>query len=562
MKEKREKMDSSLENLQLDETNIHVNEAAFRRESSGKKKRKFVLIREKLLKAIVGTSLVSALVACGMSAIPQAEQPETEVTDTNQDGEPVVAGDTEGEEQEDVLPADLLQGRLNSLSWQNRMKTRAEMEAELNAGNDSYQGPTYTPEKGGDTWVSEEDYQAAVDVGLEDAPAGTTVTTVESGYLAPDGTVWESEAEYQKYIQGQNEVGTTEVESGYVAPDGTIWTSEAEYQKYVQSNNGTTVLPGSGEVVEQGEGYHAPDGTYWTSEAEYQEFINSSSYTEGYTDNGETLGGSQEQTHTLDEYGGYYEDGYYWVGGDVYASKQDYLDIINMDNANYGTYDNNDENYQDQQVDNGNYYTAPDGTIWESEEDYLSSLGGSSYEETYDDTTYTSTTTDDSYYTAPDGTIWENESDYIASLQNSTPEAQTVSAEETSASTTEETTTEDDYYIAPDGTVWVSEEDYLAAQPATTNIGIEEASYQGDAVIPGDEAILPVEPVVTVPMDTGTGEETTSTTEETPEAEATSDDFFVAPDGTVWVSEEEYNLYISSLQAEAPEAGMEEGKTL
>ncbi len=364
MREGGKIMRESMEELKINEMNIRPAAGMvnfFARQKN--QKRKAVVVKERILKVVLGLSLALSLVGCASNSKQTTITEEPIGPTTTQTADPNAA---EPSEEEMVLPADLLQGRVTHLSWTNNMKTRAEMEAELNAGSDSYKGPTYTPEKGGDTWVSKEDYQEAVDAGLENAPAGTTVTTVESGYLAPDGTVWESEAEYKKYVEGQKETGTTEVESGYVAPDGTIWTSEAEYQKYVQSNNGTTVLPGSGEVVEQGEGYRAPDGTYWTSEAEYWEFINGNSYHEDNQDFYEDTGSN---SYDVDEYGGYYADGVYWVGGEAYASKQDYIDLV------YGqSYNQPSGDYQetpDTGMTDGDYYQDPDGNIWASYQDYL-----------------------------------------------------------------------------------------------------------------------------------------------------------------------------------------------
>ena len=80
-------------------------------------------------------------------------------------------------------------------------------------------------------------------------------------------------------------------------------------------------------------------------------------------------------------------------------------------------------------ISDDNYYVAPDGSVWASEEDY------NAYNEYEQNGTYS----EDGYYVAPDGTIWVDEETYNEYSQY----------EEQSG-----------YYTAPDGTIWESEEDY------------------------------------------------------------------------------------------------------
>ena len=492
-------LDKVLGSIRVNNDIVRTNDAALSRlftPSTKKRKRYVIKAREAVLLGTAATSLAVALVGC--NATPKVEDnPAAENTQLADDAD-TGALEGEGEEFSFVLPADSLDGVLGKIGVTNDMKTPEQVAAELNEQyGDTYTGPTYTPTGGGDTWASEQDYQEAKDAGLLDAEAGAeTVTITGDAYIAPDGSAWTSEEEYQKYMQGQNGETIITTDSGWTAPDGSVWTSEEEYNKYVQSNNGTVVTPGSGEIVEQGEGYRAPDGTYWTSEDEYNAFISGSHAT---TNEGETY----ETTETVerDEYGGYYQDGYYWIDGAVYESQQDYLNLQSgYQSANPADTNGNYEEDYGEDLGASDYYTAPDGTTWASESDYQDYLNAESATTTYAET-------------------GENEITY----------------------TDDDTYTEDsNYYLAPDGTYWASEEEYNWF----VNSQVAETSYEGDAAvfdtIPEGEA--------TVTEET-TGEDLSGSIE----------DFYTAPDGTVWASEEEYHLYMDSLQATSELE--DEGKT-
>lgn len=116
----------------------------------------------------------------------------------------------------------------------------------------------------------------------------------------------------------------------------------------------------------------------------------------------------------------------------------------------------------------GNYYTAPDNSVWTSESEYKESLNP---------TTTGSTVTEGNYYTAPDGSVWVSEAEYNTyksttsstytapdgSLWASEAEYNTYVAGNTTISEPVETTTTIDantIYIAPDGSAWTSEAEY------------------------------------------------------------------------------------------------------
>ncbi len=353
---------------------IVVNTKAKFFQGNGRKK---VVTRENILKATIGVSIIASLVGCGANQASSSAVPENPEATNTQGADDADTGELTGDDDSFTfeMPADILNGKLGTVSIKNTMKTPEQVIAELNEKyGDTYTGPTYTPEKGGDTWASEQDYQEAKDAGLLDAAAGTEkVTITGDAYIAPDGSAWTSEAEYKKYVEGQKGDTVVTTDSGWVAPDGSVWTSEEEYNKYVQSQNGTVVTPGSGEVVERGEGYLAPDGTYWESQEEWLKYISGVNQTteyyddtyqdDYYQDDYEDYSPSTEQRET-DEYGGYYQDGYYWVNGEVYASKQDYLDLL------YGGQQNEVGDDTPQYEASSDFYTAPDGSVWTSEEEY------------------------------------------------------------------------------------------------------------------------------------------------------------------------------------------------
>lgn len=73
------------------------------------------------------------------------------------------------------------------------------------------------------------------------SPIEETVTYDNEYFVAPDGSLWTSEEEYNKYVNNENQVDyETNVNSEseyFVAPDGTLWTSEDDYNEYMKYNS-------------------------------------------------------------------------------------------------------------------------------------------------------------------------------------------------------------------------------------------------------------------------------------------------------------------------------------
>ena len=489
----KQDLDKILGNIKVNNDIVRTNNAALSDLLSvrnKKKKRIVIQTREAVLLGASAISFAAALAGCAANA--KVEEPVVENTEqaTTEDMTDV-SEDVSEEEFKFELPADSLDTQLGQVDITNDMKTPEEVVEELNEQyGETYTGPTYTPEEGGSTWVSEEEYQEAVDAGIADAPVGTeTVTITGDVFVAPDGSAWESEAEYNAYMAGQTGETVISVESGFTAPDGTIWENEEEYNRFVQSNNGTVVTPGNGEIIEEGEGFHAPDGTYWESEEEYYSYMDGleEDFYDEYDDDYDDY---DYDSHDTDEYGGYYKDGYYWVDGDAYQSRQDYLDLQGE--------------YQD------------------------------SYDDSYDNSTEVS-----DYYQAPDGTYWSSEEDYRASLNDEVSvNSATVQSEEEQVSET------DDFYQAPDGTYWSNEDEYNWY----INSQVSEASYEEDLAV----ASIATEDAPVIEDNATTFEESIDediddTFEESEEEEITTteeeelqdlgdniEEFFTAPDGTVW----------------------------
>lgn len=283
-------------------------------------------------------------------------------------------------------------------------------------------------------------------------PEGGTVIDSSNVYIAPDGSAWESEEDYLKFINNQNEnqtgAGET-VQSGYMAPDGTVWTSEDEYLKYIAGQN--TGDNGTGTNTEdtkvEGNYYMAPDGSVWESEEAYLKYVNASQNTE--VENGEVV-----------------------------------------------------------DVENDGLYKAPDGTYWESEQDYLDSLKSeSSNEETpVEEEKGQSSGTEDNYYIDPEGNRWESKEmydEYIKGLAAATEEVEEpVVVEKKEENKAENTSSE--FYVAPDGELWVSEQAYLDSLGTTTETGMgtetgdETVTEEGVNVIPESEYVAEPEVEQTV----------------------------------------------------------------
>lgn len=291
---------------------------------------------------------------------------------------------------------------------------------------------------------------------------------------------------------------------------------EAEVQKQLEA-----LVPEGGTIIDASDVYVAPDGSTWVSEEDYLKYI------EG-----------QENTNTTGEEetgkGEVVQDGYLAPDGTVWISEAEYLKYIEGQNSNEtGT----GTATEDVQVE-GDYYLAPDGSVWESEADYLKyvqSEKGSS--ETTVENGDVVEVEDSSVYKAPDGTYWESEEDYLNSLKADTVVDETVK-EEQKEEVKEETgkgeETTDNYYVAPDGTRWESKamyDEYIKGQ--------EEAAVAETTSV--EETTTVTETVV---------EETTVTN--------TSTDYYLAPDGELWVSEAAYLEHIGATSSTETGMGEEE----
>ncbi len=343
--------------------------------------------------------------------------------------------------------------------------------------------------------------------------------TIGDGFVAPDGTLWTSEDEYNEYIQGLSEQQVIEDFNGYVAPDGSLWESEQDYLDYV---NGLAAVQPEESTPEE----PAPEvgGGDATPEEPAPE----------------TPAPEEPAPETPSESNDAYlaPDGTYW------ESEQDYLDYINS------------------QTSTETYYTAPDGSLWDTQEDYeiyTSSLAEldtpvdpevKTPEEPAPETPAPETpapeeptpevgggeTTPEepevnAGYIAPDGTYWESQAEYeefIASNNDVVPE--------------EQNGTETDYYIAPDGTAWVSEaeyNEYVNSMAATETAAPAEATQEQAQVVeaaPAAETVVEPE-VVAEPVVV----EEPAPAPAAPVVEETG--YFVAPDGEVWVSQSDYEAY-------------------
>lgn len=270
-------------------------------------------------------------------------------------------------------------------------------------------------------------------------------TKIEGNYfIAPDGTPWVSEEEYNRYIAGQNgqqeEVITTDPttttgDSYYIAPDGSFWESEAAYQEYINGLTNTpevTPAPGTGQGGENNNGgndgssYRAPDGSYWDSEADYLEYI-----------------GQGQNNNNNDNY-------YVAPDGSYWDSEADYNNYIKGFSESVGGDDNtNEDNNSDDNVNSG--YFAPDGSYWASEQDYID------YINSLNNNNNTNNNTNDNNNT-------NNNTNNNANNNNNTNN-------NTSDNNNTNENTSSDYFVAPDGSVWASEQDYNDYMKSLTNDG-------------------------------------------------------------------------------------------
>lgn len=111
-------------------------------------------------------------------------------------------------------------------------------------------------DKNGTAWESKEDASKA-------PKNGNKEEKVESGYLAPDGNVYESKEEYQKLISAQNATKKTEKKL-YYATDGTAFESKKDrdaWNEALKQQNSTTKKL-----------YYATDGTAFENEADRDKY--------------------------------------------------------------------------------------------------------------------------------------------------------------------------------------------------------------------------------------------------------------------------------------------------
>lgn len=311
----------------------------------------------------------------------------------------------------------------------------------------------------GSAWVSEAEYLKYIESQKTPATPDTTVEiqtgtgeTVQEGYIAPDGTVWVSEADYLKYIEGQKsqDTGTGTVTEDvtvegdyYLAPDGSVWESEADYLKYIQAEQQTQTDIGTGATVEEDNNnfYKAPDGSYWESEADY---LASLTIEESVTETQQVVEETGKGTETVEEY-------YIAPDGTQWASKEMYEEYIKGQETASGVVETQsvvEETVVEQTtvVNTGSdFYMAPDGELWVSEQAYLESIGvttstetgmgeetenvaetvvettdgvevipESEYEEVVEDTQEAEV---NNYYVDEYGNYWASYEDYVAYMQ-------------------------------------------------------------------------------------------------------------------------------------------------
>lgn len=105
----------------------------------------------------------------------------------------------------------------------------------------------------------------------------------------------------------------------------------------------------------------------------------------------------------------------------------------------------------------GDYYIAPDGTVWLTEQDYLDYINS---QNTTEENPTVVEQEDDGFYHAPDGSVWATEQDYLDYINGQNTGG---NEENPSQDTPVENPTEnnDGSYRAPDGSYWSSEQDYL-----------------------------------------------------------------------------------------------------
>ncbi len=392
--------------------------------AKGKSKKGFVLSKSTGVK-ITSTGL--ALILFGSTVLAPTKENNNDLTETQTVvSEATIPNEDKPTDQKYGLLAEEIPADVSMNTNMVPVDEQAQQIAEEMGA--TYDGPVYstTDENGKQqNWVSQDDYNKAVDAGIADAPVGTEKTTYdEEVFVADDGTPFKTKADmdaWNAHLKDEKTGNTNKVVETegnyYVAPDGSLWTSEAEYNKNQNNNTNNT--------AENNSEYQDPNGEWWTSEAEYLAYLNSLNNVFGTPTNNGTITTSPEVTPGVDVS---YDDNFYHApDGTVWSDEAEYKSYINSttnsntlpnDTTNNNVYDNTtstDVSYE------GNYYQAPDGSLWSSEAEYLASLniGNTVTDNTDQNNNYYEETgtgsvdyEDDNLYQAPDGTVWASEKDY------------------------------------------------------------------------------------------------------------------------------------------------------
>lgn len=218
-------------------------------------------------------------------------------------------------------------------------------------------------------------------------------------------------------------------------------------------------------------------------------------------------------------------DVYIAPDGSAWVSEAEYLKYIESQKTN----ENGQGTVTEDTKVEGDYYLAPDGSVWESEADYLKYVNSS--KETTVENGDVVEVEDNDLYKAPDGSYWESEEDYLNSLK-----AEESKKEEVKDEVVEETgkgsSTTDNYYIDPEGNRWESKEMY-------------------EEYIKGQEAVATTVETKKVVVE----EVVTEEVKEENTTVATNNEFYMSPDGELWVSEAAYLESIGASKTEV-ETGM------
>ena len=332
---------------------------------------------------------------------------------------------------------------------------------------------------------------------------------------------WVSEDDYKKAVDAGLEdapVGTEKVtyeDDVFVADDGTPFGTAADrdawnaYLKQQNSGKSDTVIETEGNV------YVAEDGTVWASKEDADAYKNSQNGTATAVTDGEVVEAGE---------------GYRDPEGNYWTSEAEYQAYIS--GANNITGGNNVVGGSDVIYEDDNLYHAPDGSVWASEAEYQAYISNTNNVVGGDNVVGGSDVIyeNDNFYHAPDGSVWASEAEYQDYINSQNSMSATFVQNTSTSSQTQEPQieTKDNFYHAPDGSVWASEAEYQAF----VNSQQSEDTVSAQALV--QEA--PVQEAATQEQ----------------QVEAT-DNFYYAPDGSVWASEADYNAFVNSAVEETQE---------